>query len=221
MNKRLKQVSLFFDAAHSMSSEVVDFHAWFSLSFVMQWMIALQSPFAASRDQIHHRLRFCCDPFFTWIFLRSFRHHFRTIGRTDMDNVNKHKRWSIHHVWNFPWSVCLRVGFWCQFISMSASLSSNTYNKASWREELTFEEIKSTLSRSSIIPWDFFRFWSVWGTARTSRWFVHKSHRAWLRVSVKNCNDQIPQVKRGYTIQPQTCIQGNDFWFCAKLKFVS
>ena len=38
-------------------------------------------PFAASRDQIHHRLRFCCDSFFTWIFLRSFRHNFRTIGR--------------------------------------------------------------------------------------------------------------------------------------------
>ena len=45
---------------------------------------------------------------------------------------------------------------------------------------MTIEEIKSTLSRSSIIPWDLFRFWSVWGTARTSRWFVHKSHRAWL-----------------------------------------
>ena len=44
-------------------------------------------PFAASRDQIHHRLRFCCDFFFTWIFLRSFRHHFRTIDWTEMANV--------------------------------------------------------------------------------------------------------------------------------------
>ena len=33
MSKRLKQVSLFFDAAHSMSSEVIDFHIWFSPDF--------------------------------------------------------------------------------------------------------------------------------------------------------------------------------------------
>ena len=36
MSNRLKQVSLFFDAAHSMSSEVVDFHVWFSPGFLMQ-----------------------------------------------------------------------------------------------------------------------------------------------------------------------------------------
>ena len=33
-------------------------------------------------------------------------------------------------------------------ILITASLSSNTKNKASWREELTFDEVKSTLSRS-------------------------------------------------------------------------
>ena len=49
----------------------------------------VRSPFAASRDQIHHRLRFCCDSFLTWIFLRSFRHHFRTIGRTEMANIEQ------------------------------------------------------------------------------------------------------------------------------------
>ena len=36
-------------------------------------------------------------------------------------------------------------------ILITASLSSKMYNKASWWEELTFEEIKSTLSRPSII----------------------------------------------------------------------
>ena len=30
----------------------------------------------------------------------------------------------------------------------------------------------------------------------------------------KNCDDQIPWIKCGDTIQPQSCIQGNDFWFC-------
>ena len=49
----------------------------------------VRSPYAASRDQIHHRIRFCCDSFFTWIFLRSFRHHFKTIGRTEMANVEQ------------------------------------------------------------------------------------------------------------------------------------
>ena len=45
MSKRLKQVSLFFDAAPSMSSEVVDFHVWFSPGFLMQWRQARQDSF--------------------------------------------------------------------------------------------------------------------------------------------------------------------------------
>ena len=36
MSKRLKQVALFFDAAHSMSSEVVDFRVWFLPGFLIQ-----------------------------------------------------------------------------------------------------------------------------------------------------------------------------------------
>ena len=34
-----------------------------------------------------------------------------------------------------------------------------------------------------------------------------------IRVS-KNNDDQIPSIKCGYTIQPQSCIQRNDFRFC-------
>ena len=46
--------------------------------------------------------------------------------------------------------TCLTVGLLPLIIILiTASLSSNTWNKASWREELTFEGIKSTLSRSS------------------------------------------------------------------------
>ena len=74
--------------------------------------------------------------------------------------------------------TCLIVGLLpFMIILMTASLSSNTYIKASWREELTFEEIKSILSKSLIIPWDFFRVGSLWGAARTR--FVHGSPRAW------------------------------------------
>ena len=40
-------------------------------------------------EQIHHRLRLCCDPFFTCIFLRSFRHHFKTSDRTEIANVEQ------------------------------------------------------------------------------------------------------------------------------------
>ena len=48
---------------------------------------------------------------------------------------------------------CLIVGFLpLMIILITASLSSKMHNKASPREEFTFEEIKSTLSRSSIFP---------------------------------------------------------------------
>ena len=36
---------MFFDAAHSMSSEVIDFHVWFSPGFQMQWKQARQESF--------------------------------------------------------------------------------------------------------------------------------------------------------------------------------
>ena len=36
MSKRHQQVSLSFDAAQSASSEVIDFHIWFSQGFLMQ-----------------------------------------------------------------------------------------------------------------------------------------------------------------------------------------
>ena len=44
--------------------------------------------------------------------------------------------------------TCLIVGLLLFIIILiTASLSSNTYDKSSWREELTFEGIKSTLSK--------------------------------------------------------------------------
>ena len=76
----------------------------------------VRSPFAASRDHIHHRLWFCCDSFFTCIFLCSLRHRFKTVDGTEMACWTNTKDDSIHHVWNFPLSVCLRVGSWCQCI---------------------------------------------------------------------------------------------------------
>ena len=65
-------------------------------------------------------------------------------------------------------------------ILITASLSSNTYKKASWREELTFKGIKTTLSRSLITLWDCVRLWIVWGGEQASRLFINKSPRALL-----------------------------------------
>ena len=46
-------------------------------------------PHAVSWYQIHHRLWFCCDFFFTCIFWRSFRHRFKTIDETEMADVEQ------------------------------------------------------------------------------------------------------------------------------------
>ena len=61
---------------------------------------------------------------------------------------------------------------------------------------------------------------------RTSlRLFNNGSPRSFVTLirAPKNCNDQIPWIKCGNTIQPQPCIKRNDFWFCwcAKRQFVS
>ena len=45
-------------------------------------------------------------------------------------------------------------------ILIAASLSSNTYNKASWRADLTFEGIASMSFVTSILLWDLWYLWS-------------------------------------------------------------
>ena len=52
---------------------------------------------------------------------------------------------------------------------------------------------------------------------RQGRWRVKRVSPYWIilmRISVKNRDDQIPDIKCGDTIQHQSCIQRNDFWFC-------
>ena len=63
-------------------------------------------------------------------------------------------------------------------IFITASLSSNTYNKASWCENWTFERIKSTTFKSLITLWDCLRLWIVWGGEQTSRLFNKGSPRS-------------------------------------------
>ena len=100
MSKRPLQVSLFLVAAHSMTSEVFDFHIWFSPG--------LSDAVEASTSgvlSLHHETKFvivfdfAVTLFFTCIVLRSFRHHFRTIGRTEMADVEQTQKDDCsHHV---------------------------------------------------------------------------------------------------------------------------
>ena len=91
MSYRPSQVSPILVAAHSTSSEVFDFHIWFSPGFLCSRGKHVRIPYAASRDQIHHRLRFCCDSFFTCIFLRSsrHRHRFALVDGAEMADVEQ------------------------------------------------------------------------------------------------------------------------------------
>ena len=55
----------------------------------MQSRQARSDPLHCTSTQIRHRLWFCCDTFFTCIFLCSFRHRFKTIHGTEMANVEQ------------------------------------------------------------------------------------------------------------------------------------
>ena len=115
-----------------------------------------------------------------FFFLRSFRHHIRTIFRTEMANVEQTQKmipfitcdisfafisasWflgSLYLIWIMAsplilsksqsratlWvlDTCLIVGLLpLTVVLITASLSSNTYNKASWWEDLIFEGRKN------------------------------------------------------------------------------
>ena len=65
------------------------FRFGFHRAFQCSWSKNVRIPHAVSRDQIHHRLWFCCDSFFTCIFLCSFRHRFKTIDGTEMADVEQ------------------------------------------------------------------------------------------------------------------------------------
>ena len=87
MSKRLQKVDLFCDAAQFARSEEIDFHVWFSPGFLMQ-----QKPAHQKVLSLHRETKFIIGFDFAVTlsspesFLRSFRHHFRTICRTEMAN---------------------------------------------------------------------------------------------------------------------------------------
>ena len=117
--------------------------------------------------------------------------------------------------------TCLIVGLLpFVIILITASLFSNTYNKASWWEDLTFEG-KSSLSKSLITP--FFDLCEVLNElhvcSQTGLSFLHDSNACFQEL---RRSDPINQVRRYHP----TSILHPKKWFlillnCAKLKFVS
>ena len=164
------------------------------------------------------------DSFFTWIFLCSFRHHFRTLQNWTGQCSTNTKDDSIHHVWNFSLSACLRVGFWCQCVCFGSWCPK-------WCYRTTNQEQLCGFWKHVSLP-GFFPLWSSWSLLRCLRThtkFLARRIDLWgnkinivqiidhsMRLlSFLNCvRCWIPAIKCGYTIKPQPCIQRKDFWFC-------
>ena len=93
MSKRLQQVSQFLDATQSMSSEEIDFRVWFSPG--LSDAVEVRTSRVLS---LHHETKFIIGFDFAVTlsspesFLRSLRHHFRTLCKTEWLMLNKHKR---------------------------------------------------------------------------------------------------------------------------------
>ena len=111
--------------------------------------------------------------------------------------------------------TCLIVGLLpLMIILITASLSSNTYNKASWCENWTFVGTRSTLFSTLIIPWDLWP-WSL-TTGLSGLWGV------WIVFS----KTKTIRSQKSIAGIPSISIQHPKRWFrillnCVKLKFVS
>ena len=145
-------------------------------------------------------------------------------------------------MWNFPSLVGLRVGFGVrafdlnlcvQIDSIKQPTKSNSVGSGNVTHCRTshlydhldhcfvvFEDVQHSFLTRSIRVWrNKINIIQIINLSKNflSRWRCRQISLyvfILIRISVKNNNDQIPQVKRGYTVHPQTCIQQNDFWFC-------
>ena len=89
--------------------------------------------------------------------------------------------------------TCLIVGLLpLMIILITASFSSNTYNKASWREDWTFEGTESIFSITLVFPWDFWLLSMITGRPVLS----------------------VVRVMFPRTVQSQSSVRRDDFRFC-------
>ena len=122
--------------------------------------------------------------------------------------------------------TCLIVGLLpLTIVLITASLSSNTYNKASWWEDLMFERRKINIVQIIITLWDCFRFSIVRSSER-----LHACSLTSLLV-LNDSGSCSQELQRSYPIHQlrgyrPTSILHPKKWFpillnCAKLKFIS
>ena len=89
MSTRRQRVSPFYRTSQFADSEEIDFHVLFSPGFLMQLKVACQESFRCIA-----RPNSSSASILLWLFLhlnllRSFRHYFRIICRTEMANVKQ------------------------------------------------------------------------------------------------------------------------------------
>ena len=159
MSWRPSQVSPFLVAAHSTSSEVFDFQFLFSPGFLMQSKQARLDPLRCIARPNSSSALILLWLVFICIFLCSFRHRFKTIGGTEMANVEQTQKMILFVTCEIsPRSVCLRVGFWCQCIWFGSW-------GAIWFYQTTNQEQLCGFWKH-VSLWDFSPLWSSWSQLR-------------------------------------------------------
>ena len=116
-------------------------------------------PYAASRDQIHHRLRFCGDSLFTCTFWRSLRNHFKTIGGTEMAN-GKQAQQMIPFI-TCGISLCQYV---CELV-LGVNVFDLDLGGPIWFYRITNQEQLCGFWKH-VSLWTFFPSWSSWSLLR-------------------------------------------------------
>ena len=118
MSKRLKQVSLFFGAAQSTNSEVIN---WLSCLVFPGLSDAVEASTSGVLS-LHRETKFIIgfDSAVTRSSPESSCFLFDITSRQVVElkwlMLNKHKRWFHSSSVKFPFVSCLRVVFWCQCI---------------------------------------------------------------------------------------------------------
>ena len=216
MSWRPSQVSPFLVAAHLTSSEVrSDFQIWFSPGFPMQSRQARSDP---SRGIVIPNSSSAL--ILLWLFLHL---HLLVFFSTSLQD--KWWNWngwcwtntkddSIHHVWNFTLSVCLRLldlDLGVQIDSIKQPIKSNSVgsgNMSHCRASLLYDHLDHCFVVFKDIQQSFLtRRIHVWGNKINIVWIINLSMNflsRWrfirvtqyliilMRGPVKNCEDQIP-----------------------------
>ena len=136
------------------AQKYLTFRSGFHRAFGCSRSKHVRIPCAVSRDQLHHRLRFCCDSFFLHLHLFAcFRHHFKTIDGTEIADVEQTQKM-------IPFVTCeISLGqYVCEFV-----LGVNVF-------DLDFgvqiDSIEQPMFWKHVSLSGFFPLWSSWSLVR-------------------------------------------------------